>query len=306
MSKLFAEKLQMPFSSAYLDSFLPNFRRGANFAQGGSTIQPLDGQMFQSGFNPLSLNLQIQQFEGFKSRITELYEMGNCLGFESHLPSPSDFPKALYTIDIGQNDLSAATLSLTVDKAKASITNIINHFGSNIEELYKLRARTFWIHNTGPLCCLPYYFIDYPSNPGPFDAVGCIQSHNELAQAFNSQLKHRIILLRSQLRDAVLTYVDLYTAKYTLIKIASIQGFVVPLGFCCKYHDGDPRGCWEMRHVNGTEINSSSCSDPSKYISWDSAHYTDAASKWVSDHILRGSLSDSQVPISLACRKNIH
>uniref|UniRef100_A0A7N0VL08 GDSL esterase/lipase n=1 Tax=Kalanchoe fedtschenkoi TaxID=63787 RepID=A0A7N0VL08_KALFE len=274
-----AERLKMPYLSAYLDSFMPNFRRGANFAECGATIQPLDGQMFQSG---------------------------NILAMESHLPSPDDFTKALYTIDSGQNDLSAAVSSMTVGKAKASISNIINHFSSNIEELYKLGARTFWIHNTGPLGCLPYYFVDYPPNPGALDAVGCIQSHNELAQAFNSQLKDRIILLRSQLRDAVLTYVDIYTAKYTLIKTACTHGFVDPLGFCCKYHDGDPRGCWKMRRVNGTEINPSSCSDPSKYISWDSVHNTEAANKWISDHILNGSLNDPQVPISQACRKNIH
>uniref|UniRef100_A0A7N0VLY4 GDSL esterase/lipase n=1 Tax=Kalanchoe fedtschenkoi TaxID=63787 RepID=A0A7N0VLY4_KALFE len=296
----------MPYLRAYLDSFIPNFRRGANFAQGGSTIQPLDGEMFQLGLNPFSLNLQIQQFEGFKSRITELYQTGNSLGMEGHFPSPEDFSKALYTIDIGQNDLSTAVLSMTEDKARASISNIIDHFGSNIEELYKLGARTFWIHNTGPLGCLPYYFVDYPPNPGALDAVGCIRSHNELVQAFNSQLKDRIILLRSQLRDAVLTYVDIYTAKYTLIKTASTHGFGDPLGFCCKYHEGSPRGCWETRLVNGTDINPSSCSDPSKYISWDSAHYTDAASKWVSDRILSGSLSDPQVPISQACRRNIH
>uniref|UniRef100_A0A7N0VM71 Uncharacterized protein n=1 Tax=Kalanchoe fedtschenkoi TaxID=63787 RepID=A0A7N0VM71_KALFE len=301
-----AERLKMPYLSAYLDSFMPNFRRGANFAQAGATILPLDGEMFQIGSNPFSLNLQILQFEVFKSRITELYQTGNSLGMEGHFPSPEDFPKALYTIDIGQNDLFAATLPITVGKAKASISNLINHFSSNIEELYKLGARTFWIHNTGPLGCLPYYFIAYPPNPEAIDALGCIQSHNELAQAFNSQLKDRIILLRSQLRDAVLTYVDIYTAKYTLIQTASTQGFVDPLGLCCKYHDGNPPGCWEMRRVNGTEINPSSCSDPLKYISWDSVHYTEAANKWVSDHILNDSLNDPQVPISQACRKNIH
>uniref|UniRef100_A0A7N0VMC5 Uncharacterized protein n=1 Tax=Kalanchoe fedtschenkoi TaxID=63787 RepID=A0A7N0VMC5_KALFE len=301
-----AERLKMPYFSTYLDSFMPNFRRGANFAQGGATILPLDGEMFRLGFSPFSLNLQILQFEGFKSRIIELYQTGNSQGMEGHFPSPEDFPKALYTIDIGQNDLFVTILPMTDGKAKASISNVINHFSSNIEELYKLGARTFWIHNTGPLGCMPYNFIDYPPNPEAIDAVGCIRSFNELAQAFNSQLKDRIILLRSQLRDAVLTYVDLYTAQYTLIKTASAHGFVDPLGFCCKYHDGDPRGCWEKRHVNGTEINPPSCSDPSKYISWDSVHNTEAAIKWISDHILNGSLNDPQVPISQACRKNIH
>lgn len=56
------------------------------------------------------------------------------------------------------------------------------------------------------------------------DQNGCVKSHNEVAKEFNRQLKYRVSQLRKQLRDAVLTYTDIYTAKYLLISEAKKQG----------------------------------------------------------------------------------
>ena len=55
--------------------------------------------------------------------------------------------------------------------------------------------------------------------------------------------------------------------------------------------------------INGTEIYAGSCEDPSKYISWDGVHYTEAANHWIANHILNGSFADPPVPITHACHK---
>jgi hypothetical protein len=68
--------LGLPFLSAYLDSFGANFRYGANFATGGSTIQPLDGRMFEGRFSPISLNIQFLQFAQLKARVNEAFSRG--------------------------------------------------------------------------------------------------------------------------------------------------------------------------------------------------------------------------------------
>lgn len=47
-----------------------------NFAASGSTIQPVDSKLFGAGFNPLSLNIQLSQFEQLKERSMELYNQG--------------------------------------------------------------------------------------------------------------------------------------------------------------------------------------------------------------------------------------
>lgn len=80
-----------------------------------------------------------------------------------------------------------------------------------------------------------------------------------------------------------------------------IAGFIGPLAYCCGHVDG--ARCWETSIVNGTEVFADSCNDPSKYISWDAAHYTEAANKWVANHILDGSLSDPPIPLTKACHK---
>lgn len=75
-NRFVAEKLSLPYLSAYLDSIGTNFRHGANFATGGSTIQPVDTKIFGAGFSPISLQIQLLQFKQFKARTEELFKEG--------------------------------------------------------------------------------------------------------------------------------------------------------------------------------------------------------------------------------------
>lgn len=60
--------------------------------------------------------------------------------------------------------------------------------------------------------------------PGFLDQNGCIKAQNDVAVEFNKQLKDTVTLLKEQLPQASLTYVDLYSAKYGLISNAKNQG----------------------------------------------------------------------------------
>lgn len=101
-----------------------------------------------------------------------------------------------------------------------------------LQQLYQQGGRIFWIHNTGPLGCLPLCLAHKQPEPSDLDQNGCLKAYNEVAQEFNRQLKERVLNLRAQLSDAVLTYVDLYTAKYTLISEAEKYGKFVCLDAC--------------------------------------------------------------------------
>ncbi len=92
------------------------------------------------------------------------------------------------------------------------------------QQLYKEGARVFWVHNSGPIGCLPYNVIYDKSKPGNLDQIGCVKPQNEVAQEFNRQLKDRVFKLRAQLPNAVFTYVDVYSAKYALISNAKNEG----------------------------------------------------------------------------------
>ncbi|KAI3435163.1 Lipase_GDSL domain-containing protein [Psidium guajava] len=299
-----AEKLGLPYLSPYLDSMGTNFCHGANFATGGSTIQPLDTRIFEAGFSPISLDIQLSQFEQFKARTLELHADKSYYA-KSSLPRPEDFSKALYTLDIGQNDLHAALSSMTEKQALASIPSMMNKFSVAVERLYQQGARAFWIHNTGPIGCLPYDVITYPPESNNTDENGCVASHNRIAQEFNMQLKALVSKLRLHLLGAVLNYIDIYSAKNTLISEAQKHGFVGPLEYCCGHHGDYTVQCGEKAIVNGTEVFGASCGDPLKVISWDGGHYSHAANQWVSKRVVDGSLSDIQVPLPESCGESL-
>ncbi|KAK2983316.1 hypothetical protein RJ640_016054 [Escallonia rubra] len=299
-----AEKLGLPYLTAYLDSVGADFQHGANFAASGSTIQPNDAKMLKGRFNPISLNVQLLQFEQFKARSIEYYRQATSSDIRRSLPKPEDFSKALYTMDTGQNDIHAGILWMTEEKVLTFIPRILDQFASAVKKLHQQGARAFWIHNTGPIGCLPILLINSPPKAGNADQYGCVKSYNDLAQEFNKQLKDKVSQLRMELQDALITHVDMYLAKYSLIGEAKKQGFANPLGCCCGHYGDYHVECGGKAIVNGSEVYGASCSNPLEYISWDCIHYTEAANKWIANHILDGSFSDPQIPITEACHSH--
>ncbi|KAL9275447.1 GDSL esterase/lipase-like protein [Drosera capensis] len=302
-----AEELDLPFLSAYLNSLGANFSHGANFATGGSTIRRQNETIFEYGISPFSLDVQLWHYDQFKSRSSDLHNQVTDPYHKSILPKPEDFSKALYTFDIGQNDLSVAFRKLSVEQQIAALPNIISQFSTAVQHLYEQGARLFWIHSTGPIGCLPVavMYITDPK-PGFLDQYGCIKGQNDMAIELNRQLKDAVIKLRTQLPEAAITYVDLYAAKYRLISTTKSQGFVDPLKICCGYHEKDGNVWCGQKGLtyNGTAVFGSSCAKPEEYVSWDGVHYSEAANKWFTDHILNGSLSDPSIPITHACYRN--
>lgn len=90
------------------------------------------------------------------------------------------------------------------------------------KNIYKLGARSFWIHNTGPVGCLPYILVNFLS--AERDGFGCAKPYNEVAQYFNLKLKEGIVQLRKDLPLAAITYVDVYSVKYSLFSNSKKYG----------------------------------------------------------------------------------
>ena len=91
-----------------------------------------------------------------------------------------------------------------------------------MQSLYNEGARKFWVHNTGPLGCLPKVLA--LAQKKDLDSLGCLSSYNSAARLFNEELLHSTQKLRSELKDATLVYVDIYTIKYDLITNAAKYG----------------------------------------------------------------------------------
>ncbi|WOL12803.1 GDSL esterase/lipase [Canna indica] len=218
-----AQTVGLPFLSAYLDSVGTNFSHGANFATAGSTIRRQNTTFFQTGYSPFSLDAQSWQFAQFKSRSQLAYKKG--VSYKDQLPPEEYFSQALYTFDIGQNDLTSGYVSnMTTEEVKQTIPDILNKFTDVIKSVYGLGGRYFWIHNTGPFGCLPYVLDRYPLRAPEVDSVGCGAPFNEVAQLFNAELNETVAQLREAFPRAVFTYVDVYTVKYSLISHAEKNG----------------------------------------------------------------------------------
>ncbi|GAB4855511.1 hypothetical protein Ancab_024130 [Ancistrocladus abbreviatus] len=286
------DAMDMPFLNAYLDSIAaPIFKKGTNFAAAGSTILPATA----SSVSPFSFGIQVSQFLHFKDRVADLLSNGK--KFDEYLPSADYFAKGLYMFDIGQNDLAGAFYSKAFDQILASIPTILTEFETGIKRLYDEGAKNFWIHNTGPLGCLPQNIAKFGTDPSKLDDLGCLTAHNQAAKLFNLQLNALCKKMQSRYTDANITYIDIYTIKSNLIANYSRYGFEQPLMACCGY-GGPPLNydsrvaCGQTKVINGTSVTAKGCDDTTEYVSWDGIHYTEAANQYVASQILTGKYSD--------------
>ncbi|KAK1295058.1 GDSL esterase/lipase [Acorus calamus] len=278
----------------YLDSLGTNFSHGVNFATAGSTIRPQNESLAIAGFSPFSLDIQLSQFAQFKLRSQWVAKQGGV--FKDLMPEQKYFSRALYTIDIGANDvLQGYIQNLTDEEIRAIIHDALGVLASSIKSLYDGGGRFFWVHNTLPFGCLPYKLVVVPPTADETDGVGCSIPLNKMAEYFNCELNKTVVQLTKELPLAVLTYVDIYSAKYKLISQTAKYGFEYPLKACCGYGGGKYNfnisfRCGIPVVVNGTPITVRSCEYPSTRITFDGIHFTEAANKWIFDHIKTGDL----------------
>ncbi|CAA3029831.1 GDSL esterase/lipase At1g54790-like isoform X2 [Olea europaea var. sylvestris] len=263
------DAMDLPFLNAYLEAIgTPSFRKGCNFAAAGSKILPATA----SSVSPFSFGIQVAQFFRFKARVQELQSTS-------------------------QNDLAGAFYSKTFDQILALIPSILSEFEDGIKKLYDQQARNFWIHNTGPLGCLPQNVAKFGTDPSQLDELGCVSTHNQASRLLNLQLRALTTKLQGQYTDANFTYVDIFTIKSNLIANYSRYGFEEPIMACCGY-GGPPLNydsriaCGQTKVLNGSSVTAKACNDSTEYVNWDGIHYTEAANQYVASQILTGKYSD--------------
>ncbi|KAB2037266.1 hypothetical protein ES319_D03G062400v1, partial [Gossypium barbadense] len=280
-----AQSLGLPYLSAFLDSVGSNFGHGANFATAASTIRPQSTTLNQGGFSPISLNVQYYEFHDFVVRSQVVRKRGGV--FKTLMPKEEDFSSALYTFDIGQNDLTAGYfLNMSKDEVKAYVPDVLNQFQTIIQasitynnqilDIYNEGGRYFWIHNIGPVGLMERI----PVLAGQIDEYGCASPFNEVAQFFNQDLV-----------NVAITYVDVYSVKYSLISQGRKHGFKQPLRTCCghggKYNYNKKLGCGAKIYKHGKEaLVGDPCQDPSTYVNCDGVHFTQAANNYIFERIV--------------------
>ncbi|XP_057442692.1 GDSL esterase/lipase ENOD8-like [Lotus japonicus] len=306
-----AESFGLPHVHSYLNSLGANYSQGANFATYSSTIRIPESIVPNGKFSPFSLGVQVAQLKDFIPNTKFIRSQGGI--FATLMPKEEYFSKALYTFDIGQNDLTAGFVSKGLPHlVRASVPDIVNTFSAHIKDIYNLGARSFWIHNTGPIGCFPFILTTFKVTLK--DRYGCSKPHNEVAQYFNQKLKEAVVQLRQELPQAAITYVDVYSIKYSFVSDPKKYGFEQPLVACCGnggfYNFNNKVSCGGTMD-NGNHVGA--CEKPSTRPIWDGIHYTEAANKIVFDQISSGAFTDPPIPLNMSCqrtnssiRENLH
>lgn len=106
-----------------------------------------------------------------------------------------------------------------------------------MQAIYEEGGKNFWVHNTGPIGCLPKSLTTYNKYKDDYDEHGCLRSLNEGAKIFNDKLYLLCEKLRDEMKNITIVYLDVYSIKYDLIANSSNYGKCFFLSFCQKYND---------------------------------------------------------------------
>ncbi|KAJ3676090.1 hypothetical protein LUZ60_003502 [Juncus effusus] len=276
------EGLKINYMSHYLESSGSNFTHGVNFAVAGAAT-------VDAG-TPFSLPVQVLQFLHFKNKTRELRPQG--LG---SLITEEEFGNAIYSFDIGQNDISfELTDNATYTRVLEGIPAIISRIKDAILSIMKNGGKKFWIYNTGPLGCLPKMLAIWQTQHSKLDSIGCLEDYNNVAMAFNAHISQLCNDLSDEYKNATFVCVDIYTIKYDLFANHTKYGFEQPLMACCG-HGGPPYNFKAMMTCG--QPTATACPLGERFISWDGLHYTEAANEIIAAKILSNEYS--KPPISL-------
>ncbi|CAO2183343.1 unnamed protein product [Urochloa humidicola] len=285
----FAEAFGLPFVPPYLGG--GDFEYGANFAVGGATA--LDGSFFRERgveptWTPHSLGEQMQWFKKLLSSIAPLETE------RSDIMSNSLF----FVGEVGGNDYNHLIVrDKSLDELHELVPHVVGAISSAITDLISLGAKKLVVPGNFPIGCVPLYLSIFPSQKEDYydEQTGCIKWLNEFAEHHNRMLQEELEKLRNLYPDVTIIYADYYGASLNIFQAPLKFGFTVPLNSCCG--SDAPYNC--SPSVLCGRPGSTVCSDPSKYISWDGLHFTEASYKVVIQGVLGGYAIP---PLSETCK----
>ena len=157
-----------------------------------------------------------------------------------------------------------------------------------VQAMIAAGARTLVITGMLPIGCEPQQLALYPAgDEGDYDpTTGCIARFNEVAKHHNRALRMMLSELRRDYGSTLsLLYADIYNPVVKAVAFPAFYGFGDrPLSACC----GGGGGPYNFNFTKfcGTP-ESTTCADPSKFVSWDGIHFTEAANRLITRTMLK-------------------
>ncbi|CAM0958189.1 unnamed protein product [Alopecurus aequalis] len=287
-----AESLGIRYLSPYLESSGSNFTDGVNFAVAGAAAASYPNSI------PFAMATQVNQFLHFKNQTRDLrpLQLGSMLREE-------DFRGAVYSIDVGQNDITLAFLAnLTLPQIVADsgpLAAAAATVETAVRALYLAGARKFWVYNTGPMGCLPQTLALRQKPGDALDTVGCLAAYNAAAGALNAFLAAACRRLADEYGSgATVVFTDMYAIKYDLFANHAEYGIERPLMACCGT-GGPPYNYVNLKTCG--QPTATACPEGERHVSWDGVHYTEDANSIVAAKILSGDFSEPRTKLDELC-----
>nr|BAX24939.1 putative Esterase precursor [Oryza punctata] len=276
------------------------YRHGANFATLASTALQPNTSLFVTGISPFFLAVQLNQMKELRNKV--LTSNGN----NGQLPAPDVLHNALYTIDIGQNDLTSNLGSQSIETVKQSLPSVVSKISSTVQELYNIGARNIMVFNMAPIGCYPAFLTKLPHTSNDMDGYGCMKTYNSAVTYYNEQLNASLAEVRTKLQDASVVYVDKHAVTLELFRHPKAHGLKYGTKACCGHGDGaynfnPDLYCGSSKVLNGQTAIARACADPQNYVSWDGIHATEAANKIIASSLMSGSYSYPPFDLSKLC-----
>ncbi|KAF7824416.1 GDSL esterase/lipase [Senna tora] len=214
--------------------------------------------------NVIPMAKQLEYFRECKRRLE-----GSKLGKEG---TESHMQKAIFVISAATNDFVVNYFTLPIRRSYTLFTYqhfLIQHVKDFVQNLWKEGGRRIAVVGLPPMGCLPIMITSKSNNS--FKERGCIDKYSSIARDYNQMLQQELQSLQLNLPypGAKVYYIDIYQPLADMVQHHEKYGF-----------DEVNKGCCGSGYIEASFLcNNISlvCSDPSKYVFWDSIHPTQEA-----------------------------
>ncbi|KAG6481340.1 GDSL esterase/lipase At2g27360-like [Zingiber officinale] len=289
-----AQALGLPLVAPYRagNNSKEHLKRGANFAVGGACALT---DIFEAhGMNlacaEYSLNVQLSWFHEYQRSFPS-----EKLIQQSVTPEAKPF---FFLGEMGINDYWHLLLLDGVNNTDIQryAPMVVRVIGATIDSLIQGGAETILVAGIYPLGCSPLYLTLYQEDRNP--KTGCIDWLNDLTEYHNRLLQRELERFRRTYLHSKILYADYYGPVMHLYLHPGTYGIDETLVACC---GGEGPYNASLSAPCGSPL-STLCSDPSRYVSWDGLHLTEAAHAIVASHILK-SFDAKSTPQTISLRQ---
>ncbi|XP_073144215.1 GDSL esterase/lipase At2g31540-like [Henckelia pumila] len=179
---------------------------------------------------------------------------------------------ALVMVSAGTNDFIFNYYDLPTRRFQFSISQyqdfLLKKLHKLVKELYHLGCRKMVVSGLPPVGCLP---IQMTAKSHLLRS--CIDTENKDAESYNGKLKNLLPRIQAELQGSKILYADIYSPMIQMMNNPNKYGFEEIRRGCCG------SGLLEAGPLcNGlTQV----CSNPSKYMFWDSIHPSESTYRFL-------------------------